>query len=191
MMTRIARLILQTLAALPLPAIHFLGALLGKSLYYLSPRFRVRMRENLKTSEIAGSYQLYESLVKQSAAETGKGALELAIPWCREPAYVSSLVRQCDGWEHVEAAIAAGHGIIFVTPHLGSYDIAGRYIADHLPCPLTAMYRPPKLSWLEPIMNEGRERGSTRTAPATGAGVRQLMKALLPHCRPAGGRGRN
>jgi len=197
MMTRIARLILQTLAALPLPALHRLGALLGKILYYLSPRFRERIRENLKTSQIAGSYQLYESLVKLCAAETGKGALELAIAWCREPDYITSLVRGCDGWEHVEAALAEGKGLIFVTPHLGSYDIAGRYISARLPFPLTAMYRPPKLAWLEPIMNEGRARGKGRTAPATGAGVRQLMKALksgeatiiLPDQVPGSGEG--
>lgn len=196
-MTRIARLILQTLAALPLPALHRLGALLGKILYYLSPRFRERIRENLKTSQIAGSYQLYESLVKLCAAETGKGALELAIAWCREPDYITSLVTGCDGWEHVEAALAEGKGLIFVTPHLGSYDIAGRYISARLPFPLTAMYRPPKLAWLEPIMNEGRARGKGRTAPATGAGVRQLMKALksgeatiiLPDQVPGSGEG--
>lgn len=196
-MTRIARFILQALAALPLPALHRLGALLGKSLYYLSPRFRARLHENLKTSEIAGSYQHSRQLVKQSAAETGKGALELAIAWCREPDYINVLIRQCTGWEHVDAALATGKGLIFVTPHLGSYDIAGRYVSSHLPFPLTAMYRPPKLRWLEPIMNDGRARGNARTAPATGAGVRQLMKALksgeatiiLPDQVPGNGEG--
>ena len=196
-MTRIARFILQALAALPLPALHRLGALLGKGLYYLSPRFRAHLHENLKTSEIVGSYQHSRQLVKQSAAETGKGALELAIAWCREPDYINALIRQCTGWEHVDAALATGKGLIFVTPHLGSYDIAGRYVSSRLPFPLTAMYRPPKLGWLEPIMNEGRARGNARTAPATGAGVRQLIKALksgeatiiLPDQVPGNGEG--
>ncbi|MCS3802419.1 lauroyl/myristoyl acyltransferase [Chromobacterium alkanivorans] len=107
------------------------------------------------------------------------------------------MVKSCSGWEHVEAALAKGHGIVFVTPHLGSYDIAGRYISSRLPFPLTAMYRPPKLAWLEPVMQAGRARGKGKTAPATGAGVRVLMKALksgeatiiLPDQVPGNGEG--
>ena len=196
-MTRLARLILQALASLPLPVLHALGSLLGRMLYYASPRVRSRIRENLDTSKIAGSYQFYQALVKQSAAETGKGMLELSIAWCREPDYMVSLVKQCYGWQHVEAALGAGKGLIFVTPHLGSYDIAGRYLSARLPFPLTAMYKPPKLAWLDPIMNEGRARGKGKTAPATGAGVRILMKALksgeatiiLPDQVPGSGEG--
>ncbi|RBH41356.1 lysophospholipid acyltransferase family protein, partial [Pseudomonas sp. MWU13-2860] len=99
--------------------------------------------------------------------------------------------------QHVEAALQAGHGIVFVTPHLGSYDIAGRYISSRLPVPLTAMYRPPQLSRPEPVMQAGRARGKGKTAPATGAGVRILMKALksgeatiiLPDQVPGNGEG--
>jgi KDO2-lipid IV(A) lauroyltransferase len=59
------------------------------------------------------------------------------------------------------------------------------------------MYRPPKLAWLEPLMQAGRMRDNARTAPATAAGVRQLMKALkigeataiLPDQAPGAGEG--
>lgn len=196
-MTWIARICLQLLAALPLPWLHRLAGVFGRLLLLTSPRFRLRTRENLETSKIAGSYQLLDKLVKQSAIETAKGATELAIAWCRQPDYINSLVVECQGWPHVEAALQRGDGLIFVTPHLGSYDIAGRYIASRLPVGLTAMYRPPKLGWLEPVMNEGRARGGANTAPATGAGVRVLMKALksgqatiiLPDQVPGSGEG--
>ncbi|WP_028535431.1 lysophospholipid acyltransferase family protein [Paludibacterium yongneupense] len=196
-MAKLVHLILTLLARLPLPLLQGLGSLLGRLTYVLSPRFATRLKDNLETSKICLDYRLFRALVKQSAGETGKGALELAIAWCRSPADIAGMVRRCEGWEHVEAAIAQGHGIVFVTPHLGSYDIAGRYISHRLPFPLTAMYRPPKLSWLEPVMNSGRARGKGRTAPATGAGVRILMKALksgeatiiLPDQVPGGGEG--
>jgi KDO2-lipid IV(A) lauroyltransferase len=86
------------------------------------------------------------------------------------------MIRDCDGWSHVEAAEASRRPIIFVTPHLGCYDIAGRYIAQRTP--LTALYRPPKLKWLEPLMQEGRARGGATTAPADASGVRVLLKTL-------------
>ena len=196
-MSKLVHLLLSFLAHLPLSWLQGLGAVLGRLTYHASPRYRARLRENLSSSKICGNYQLLPRLVKQSAAETGKGALELAIAWCREPDDIAAMVRDCSGWEHVEAALAKGHGIVFVTPHLGSYDIAGRYISSRLPFPLTAMYRPPKLSWLEPVMQAGRARGKGKTAPATGAGVRVLMKALksgeatiiLPDQVPGNGEG--
>ncbi|WP_265583916.1 LpxL/LpxP family acyltransferase [Chitinimonas koreensis] len=110
---------------------------------------------------------------------------------------MAALVRRCEGWQHVEAALAAHKPIIFVTPHLGGFDVAGRYVSSRLPYPLTAMYRPPKLGWLEPLMQAGRVRDNGRTAPATAAGVRVLMKALkggeatviLPDQAPGAGEG--
>jgi KDO2-lipid IV(A) lauroyltransferase len=196
-MAKLVHLILALLARLPLPLLQAVGSFFGWLTYHLSPRFAARLKDNLEASKIGLNYQLFQDLVKQSARETGKGALELAIAWCRAPEDIAAMVRRCEGWEHVEAAMARGHGIVFVTPHLGSYDIAGRYISHRLPFPLTAMYRPPKLAWLEPVMNSGRVRGKGRTAPATGAGVRVLMKALksgeatiiLPDQVPGGGEG--
>ncbi|MBV8047976.1 MAG: lysophospholipid acyltransferase family protein [Paludibacterium sp.] len=196
-MALLVKLLLSALARLPLGWLQALGAVLGRLTLHMSTTYRARMEENLSHSEILANYQLFPKAVKQCAVETGKGALELAIAWCRSPQDIARMVRDCDGWEHVEAAMAAGHGMVFVTPHLGSYDIAGRYISHRLPFPLTAMYRPPKLSWLEPVMNAGRARGKGKTAPATGAGVRLLMKALkggeatiiLPDQVPGNGEG--
>ncbi|MDF0605616.1 lysophospholipid acyltransferase family protein [Neisseriaceae bacterium TC5R-5] len=177
-MSKLVHLFLFCLAHLPLSWLQNLGAMLGRLIYCTSPRYALRLRENLQQSKTVRNYQLLTQQVKQSTAETGKGTLELAIAWCRTPEDIAAMVKQCHGWELVEQARQQGQGIIFVTPHLGSYDIAGRYISSRLPFPLTAMYRPPKLRWLEPIMQSGRSRDKGRTAPANASGVRILMKAL-------------
>jgi KDO2-lipid IV(A) lauroyltransferase len=44
--------------------------------------------------------------------------------------------------------------------------------------PLTVLYRPPRQTWLEPLMLAGRRRGQARVGPATLRGVRLLYKAL-------------
>lgn len=196
-MARLIYLLFYALSRLPLRGLQALGALSGRLTYLASPRFAARLKSNLAQSRSFESYQDLPRLVKQSAAETGKGAFELAIAWCREPEDIARLVKACHGWEHVEQALAKGQGIVFVTPHLGSYDVAGRYISHRLPFPLTAMYRPPKMAWLEPLMNAGRVRGKGKTAPATASGVRQLVKALkageatiiLPDQAPGNGEG--
>ncbi|MBB5019011.1 KDO2-lipid IV(A) lauroyltransferase [Chitinivorax tropicus] len=181
---------MRTAASLPLAFYHLIGGLVGRLIYLFSKRFANTLRTNLARGGMSVSPW-------KVAAETGKGAFELLIAWGRPPAGVSRLVKGCTGWEHVEHALQAGQGIVFVTPHLGGFDIAGRYLSSRLPVPLTAMYRPPKLQWLEPLMNAGRVRGNGRTAPATAAGVRQLFKTLrqgepliiLPDQAPAEGGG--
>lgn len=196
-MARLIQFLFNCIAQLPLRQLQWLGSCMGIMTCYITPRVTNRIRSNLGISKIAEKYQDLDPVVKQVVKETGKGGLELAVAWCRAPEYIASLIIDCHGWEHVESALAEKKGIVFVTPHIGSYDIAGRYLSHRLPFPLTAMYRPPKLSWLEPVMNSGRTRDKGRTAPATPSGVRILLKALkqgeativLPDQVPGSGEG--
>jgi KDO2-lipid IV(A) lauroyltransferase len=111
--------------------------------------------------------------------EIGKGATELAWALFRAPD-VPALVRSRIGWEAVERLRTANRPIIFVTPHLGGYDIAGRYLWSQVP--ILAMYRPHKVFWIDQLLREGRNRGAapdgTNVAPATMAGVRMVLKHL-------------
>ena len=83
---------------------------------------------------------------------------------------------ECKDWGVVEEAQRGGHGIIFLTPHLGCFEVAALYIAQRIP--ITVLYRPPRQRWLEPLMVRGRNRGQARVGPASLKGVRLLYKAL-------------
>lgn len=176
------------LSRLPLRLLHGIGTGFGLLVVGLDRGFRAQIVENL---EQAGS----PARVRDVAMEMGKGFLEIAVAWCRPSGQVASLVVDVDGWQHVEAARAAGQGIIWLTPHLGSYDIGGRYIS--LRTPVLAMYRPPKMAWLEPLMNAGRQRDAGTVARADMSGVRLMLKTLkdggsiivLPDQVPSGGDG--
>jgi KDO2-lipid IV(A) lauroyltransferase len=156
------------------------GAFLGRLVYGGSPRYRMRVLDNLAASGLAGSYDDVRRLAKVNAAEIGKGATELVWALFRPIDEVAATVVARVGWEAVEKLREAGRPIIFVTPHLGSYDIAGRYLWTHLP--ILAMYRPHKVFWFDQMMREGRNRGAapdgSNTAPATLAGVRMVLKHL-------------
>jgi KDO2-lipid IV(A) lauroyltransferase len=174
------RLLLRFLAWLDLPANHRLGALAGRLVYRLSPRYRLRALENLRTAAIAPGDEALRRLALDNAAEIGRGASELAWALFRPVEEVAGLVKDLDGWETVERLRAQGRPLIFVTPHLGGYDIAGRYLWSRLP--IMAMYRPHKLGWLDEVIREGRNRGAapdgSNVAPATMAGVRMLLRHL-------------
>jgi Kdo2-lipid IVA lauroyltransferase/acyltransferase len=166
-------------ARLPLRINHLLGSLLGRAAYALSPRLRRRMRENLALYFVSAGFtkaSAQAALRRAAIRESGKGFTELSFAWMAPMQRVYAMVKSCTGWKHVEAALARKQGIIFVTPHLGCYDIAGRYLESRLP--LLALYRSPKLKWLEPLMQAGRARGEGKTATAGTSGVRALLKTL-------------
>ena len=169
---------------LPLRLNHMIGALLGYLIWGLSKRHRKLCRQNLALyNTFVSSHNRYlqdylQSALKPSVmiAEQGKGISELAIAWTLPVEKLAALVKNCEGWKHVVAAKAAKQAIIFVTPHLGCFDIAGHYLGSRIP--LLALFRAPKQKWLEPIMQAGRIRGDVTTASANAGGVRALLKTL-------------
>jgi KDO2-lipid IV(A) lauroyltransferase len=173
------KLVFRLLARLPLAANHALGAFLGRVVYYLVPRYRWRLLDNLRASGIPRSAADAGRIARANAAEIGKGATEMAWALFRSSETVAT-VRERIGWDAVERLRESGRAILFVTPHLGAYDIAGRFLWAHLP--ILAMYRPHKIFWIDQLLREGRNRGAapdgTNVAPATMAGVRMLLKHL-------------
>ena len=182
-------------ARLPLPFVHLLGVGLGWAAYGLAPSYRKRLRENLGASRIAENSEQLKALIRANVAESGKAILELPFVWLRPTDDVLAKVRVADGWQAVQTAHAEGKGLIMLTPHLGSFELIGRYLAAQFP--ITVLYRPPKLSWLEPIMRAGRERDQARLATTDVSGVRALLRALkrgealgiLPDQAPGAGDG--
>jgi len=165
------RFLMSLAARLPLAVLHSVGALLGWAMYGLSPTYRRHLRENLQA---AG----YRDAPTRRAAIAGAGRLlaELPMVWLRPRAAVVGLVRRIEGVEHVERARAAGQGIVFLTPHLGCFEIAAQVAAEQFP--ITVLYRAPKLAWMQPMIEEGRGQDNVRLASADLAGVRELLAAL-------------
>src|SRR5690348_9472689 len=154
----------RLLARLPLSWLHAAGAWVGWLMYLASPVYASRMRKNLATSRIFGDRVVLKRALRQCIAETGKGALEIIKIWFGDLDSVLATV-ECRTWSVVDEARRGGRGVILLTPHLGCFEIAGLYIAEHLP--LTSLYRPPHVRWLEPLMMSGRSRGKARLSPAT------------------------
>ena len=171
--------VFRLLARLPLAANQALGAWLGRTAFALSPRLRRRALENLGASGLAPVGPGLRKALRANASEMGKGLTELAWALFR-PEETIALVAARDGWDEVERLRAAGRPIVFVTPHLGGYDVAGRWLWARLP--ILAMYRPHKLAWVDRLLREGRNTGAgaegTNVAPANLAGVRRLLRHL-------------
>jgi KDO2-lipid IV(A) lauroyltransferase len=189
----LADFLFRLFARLPLKCLYYLGGMGGWLVYLCSPAYRRRMRANLAQA-VGGASRV---LLRRAVAEAGRQALEICWIWLRPLDTVLAQVKAVYGLELVEAARRDGVGILFVTPHLGCFELAAHYCAHAGGAPLTVLYRPPRYSALEPLMQAGRIRGSVKTAPADLAGVRQLLRALrasemvgiLPDQTPRAGEG--
>src|SRR6185436_3095792 len=168
-----SRFLMSLVARIPLPVVHAVGALLGWAIYGLSPTYRRHLRENLE----AAGYGEDAATRRAAIASAGRMLAELPAVWLRPAAEVFALVRGIDGREHVDAARASGKGIVFLTPHLGCFEIAAKIAADEFP--ITVLYRAPKFAWLQPLIEKGRGQDNVRLALADLTGVRELLAALL------------
>lgn len=166
-------LLFRILGRLPLRLLHALGALAGWITYFASPTYRRYTKDNIA---LAYGPAEAKAILPAAVAHAGRGVLELPLIWLRDREVVTGLVRHVTGWEVVERAQARGEGILFLTPHLGCFDIIAQYLAVHMK--LTVLYRPPKLAWLKPLMEEGRGGGDLHLAQADLSGVRILLRAL-------------
>jgi KDO2-lipid IV(A) lauroyltransferase len=156
------------LSIFSLRQLHALGAMLGWLVYALSPTHRRRLRDNLQQ---AG----YGAHLHDAIAEAGKAIVELAFVWCAKPERIARYITM-ENYGIIQDALDAGRGIVFLTPHLGCFEMTAQQVA--LQTPLTVMYRPPRQAALKPLMEGARARGNLHLAPANMSGVRILAKAL-------------
>jgi len=173
---KLLRLLLAAFSLLPLPAVHGLGVLLGWLGAILSFKHARLTKINLQSSGIYQDEIEFKRAVRQNIGESGKALLETLAIWFRNDKRQLSLVRSFDGWNHIEAGLARGKGIIFLTPHMGCFEITSLYVATRHP--VTVLYRPPRHAWMLPLMNMGRKRGKIILAQANIHGVKQLLQAI-------------
>jgi KDO2-lipid IV(A) lauroyltransferase len=186
---------LRVFGRLPLRFYHSLGALSGRLAFRISGRYSHRMRSHLRRSHVCPDEAAFERVLRANIDETGKQGIEFIPMWFRPQDRAASLVRSCRGEEEVLQAYREKRGVILLTPHLGCFEVSGIYAAQRFP--ITVLYRPPRVRWLQALIEAGRGRGNVKLAPANVRGVRALFKALkrgeaigvLPDQAPSSGEG--
>ena len=160
----------RLLSRWPLWALHAVGHAMGWLAWLGSPRYRRRFLENIAQAQIP---------LRQAWGAIGQaGCMSSELPrlWLGAMPAV-----RWQGDAVVDAAYASGQGVIFLTPHLGCFEITAQALAQRYSPrfgALTVLFRPAHQAGLARVMNEARGREGLETAPTTLAGVRQMIKAL-------------
>jgi Kdo2-lipid IVA lauroyltransferase/acyltransferase len=160
----------RMLSRLPLRWLHAIGALAGMAQFAVSTRYRRKVRGNL---QVAG----LDSPARRRAAarEAGRAVLEAPYVWFSPADRLASKVT-VHGEATLREALAAGRGVILLTPHLGCFEVVARVIAaDH---PLTVLFKPPREPGARELLEAARDQPNLRALPATAGGVRGLLRAL-------------
>jgi KDO2-lipid IV(A) lauroyltransferase len=158
--------LLRVLAFLPLPVLHAVGAAVGWISYLASPTYRGRFVRNARQAGYSAAQ------VRAAVGEAGKLIAETPRLWFGAPVPV-----EWQGAEVIAAARASGRGILFLTPHLGCFEVTAQGYASKFGR-ITVLYRPARKSWLRDLVATARKRPQLGVAPTTLAGVKQLLKAL-------------
>jgi KDO2-lipid IV(A) lauroyltransferase len=188
------RTIALLLSRVPLVLLHGMGFMLGWLAWMASPSYRRLFRAMLRQA-IGEDHPRYHAILHKAVGETGKGLMELPYVWFREGRSSAAHKVVCDDWGVVEPLLEQGRGIIFLTPHLGCFEVAAQAFAQR--APITVLYRPNRNADMQTLIETRRQRENVALAPTDLGGVRSLLKALkrgqaigiLPDQVPSNGEG--
>lgn len=162
--------VFKSLSRCPLWLLHLLGAALGWLSYATSRSYRHRLRANVAQAGLP------PRVGRLAVAHAGRMVAELPRLWMGEPVPLEWSAQTV-----VEDALAEGRGVIYLTPHLGCFEVTPHAVPQRVgPShgPVTVLYRPARQRWLAQLMLKARSRPGLSTAPTNLAGVRQMIRTL-------------
>jgi KDO2-lipid IV(A) lauroyltransferase len=167
---------LRLFALLPWRAVQALGGLIGWLLWKLPNRSREVARTNLTKCfpELDAAQQ--ERLLKESLQQIGKTFTESACAWIWPANKTLRLVKQVEGLEVLEQALASGKGVVGITSHLGNWEVLNHFYCAQ--CKPIIFYRPPKLKAVDDLLQRQRVQLGNKVAPSTREGIISVIKEV-------------
>ncbi len=150
----------RTLSRWPVRWLWRIAALVGPQVYRFSKRERKVTEINLKVVYPDAPANQRQSLAKQSLQHSTATMLELGHAWMAPPEKVEASILAVHGRDKLDSARAEGRGVIVLAPHFGNWEVLNFWLSSHFP--FTAMYEPPKITELEPIIRSRLLIDSTR-----------------------------
>ncbi|MCE8019434.1 lysophospholipid acyltransferase family protein [Halomonas sp. MCCC 1A11036] len=153
-----------------------LARIAGPMVHRLSRREREVTEINLAEVYPEQAASGRRQLARESLTHSTATMLELGFAWMAAPQRVEDSIIEIHGRELLDEARAEGRGVIVLAPHFGNWEILNFWLSSHFP--FTAMYEPPKIAELDPVIRQGRERMGASLVPTNPRGVAALLKAL-------------
>lgn len=170
--------LLWLLSRLPLSAIRWIGGAIGLISLKFSNKSAKRLPHNLLITGLATEDNVAK-MTRDTAKALGMTLTEAAlIAWQKDRKRITNLFTVDESFYQVKDALQNGRNVVFLTPHIGNFEVAVKYFAYHLPMNIQILYKPSKDPVIESIMFKGRSENNITPVPTNRKGVLSLMKHL-------------
>ncbi|WP_439886912.1 lysophospholipid acyltransferase [Pseudomonas sp. MBLB4123] len=167
---------LRLLALLPWRAVQALGGAIGWLMWKLPNGSRRVASTNLRKCFPELDAAAHQRLLRETLQGIGKTLTESACAWVW-PAHRSlALVREVEGLEVLQQALASGQGVVGITSHLGNWEVLNHFYCAQ--CKPVIFYRPPKLKAVDELLARQRVQMGNRVAPSTKEGILSVIKEV-------------
>lgn len=161
---------------MPLSAQRRMANLLAAMGWRFLPAMHDRVRRNVR--QVLGP-SASAAIVEQVARQQWRNYLGYLRDFVALPSGVDRSINEIfeavSGWEHVDAAMAEGRGIVLVSAHFGNWDLAAAALARLYPVNVIAdTFSPPRL---DTLINRRRAALGLRVIPVERA-VKRTVSAL-------------
>jgi len=167
---------LRLFALLPWRAVQALGNAIGWLMWKLPNRSRDVARINLHKCFPELDATELDALLGRTLGETGKTFTESACAWIWPADKTLRLIREVEGLEVLEQALASGKGVVGITSHLGNWEVLNHFYCAQ--CKPIIFYRPPKLKAVDDLLQQQRVQLGNRVAPSTREGILSVIKEV-------------
>lgn len=167
---------LRLFALLPWRAVQAVGAAIGWLLWKLPNRSREVARINLAHCFPELSPAELEQLLGRALKDIGRTFTESACAWIWPAQKSIDLVREVEGLEVLQAALASGKGVVGITSHLGNWEVLNHFYCAQ--CKPIIFYRPPKLKAVDELLQKQRVQMGNKVAASTKEGILSVIKEV-------------
>lgn len=167
---------LRLFALLPWRAVQAVGAAIGWLMWKLPNRSREVARVNLAKCFPALSTVEREALLGRALMDIGRTFTESACAWIWPAQKSIDLVREVEGLDVLEAALASGKGVVGITSHLGNWEVLNHFYCSQ--CKPIIFYRPPKLKAVDELLQKQRVQMGNKVAASTKEGILSVIKEV-------------
>jgi KDO2-lipid IV(A) lauroyltransferase len=177
---RLLHLLAALLTRLPWPWLLRLGDAIATLMLRRNTREARVARRNLELIQPELLPAQREELQRRIVHTTARQAIETLRLWTHLHSENLALIREHHGVDLLDAAIAAGRGVIVAAPHYGNWELLNQWLASHTP--LAILYAPPESpigdAFLRRVRADDANAARVTQVRAEGPGVRQLFKLL-------------
>jgi len=175
MRERLITSLFYVVAKLPWAVLSGLGVVVGHAMYLSNGREAKNVQANLKIAYPDLSAQERKMMTKQALIHSAKTFVEMPKIWL-SPMQLSDRINPNGLPEKMYQLLSQKKGLVLAVPHHGNWEIVTSGVPQDVS--ITALYRPPRQAFIEPLMKKGRAIGGIKTVPTDRAGIKALYDTL-------------